>query len=58
MNGATPSIQWSDSVHMFEHIDFSYLLATNGYQAVFNGCLLEGETILILGGMAAHQHVL
>ena len=45
-------------MHMFEHIDFSYLLATYGYLAVFIGCLLEGETILILGGMAAHQHVL
>ena len=43
---------------MFEHIDFSYLLATYGYLAIFVGCLLEGETILILGGMAAHQHVL
>ena len=43
---------------MFEHIDFNYLLATYGYLAVFIGCLLEGETILILGGMAAHQHVL
>ncbi|MVV47734.1 DedA family protein [Pseudomonas sp. PB120] len=43
---------------MFEHIDISYLLATYGYWAVFFGCLLEGETILILGGMAAHQHLL
>ncbi|WP_268799797.1 DedA family protein [Pseudomonas huanghezhanensis] len=43
---------------MFEHIDFNYLLATYGYWAVFIGCLLEGETILILGGMAAHQHIL
>lgn len=43
---------------MFEHIDFNYLLATYGYLAIFIGCLLEGETILILGGMAAHQHLL
>jgi membrane protein DedA with SNARE-associated domain len=43
---------------VFEHIDFNYLLATYGYWAVFFGCLLEGETILILGGMAAHQHLL
>ena len=43
---------------MFEHIDFTHLLATYGYLAIFIGCLLEGETILILGGMAAHQHVL
>ena len=43
---------------MFEHIDFNYWLTTYGYLAIFIGCLLEGETILILGGMAAHQHVL
>lgn len=43
---------------MFEHIDINYLLANYGYWAVFIGCLLEGETILILGGLAAHQHVL
>ncbi|WP_300720082.1 DedA family protein [Pseudomonas sp.] len=43
---------------MFEHIDVNHLLATYGYLAIFIGCLLEGETILILGGMAAHQHVL
>lgn len=43
---------------MFEHIDVHYWLATYGYWAVFFGCLLEGETILILGGMAAHQHLL
>jgi membrane protein DedA with SNARE-associated domain len=34
---------------------FSTLLATYGYWAVFIGCLLEGETILILAGFAAHQ---
>jgi len=43
---------------MFEHLDLNHLLATYGYLAIFIGCLLEGETILILGGMAAHQHVL
>ncbi|SDS06135.1 membrane protein DedA, SNARE-associated domain [Pseudomonas asplenii] len=43
---------------MFEHIDFNSLLATYGYWAIFIGCLLEGESILILGGMAAHQQVL
>ncbi|WP_342653551.1 DedA family protein [Pseudomonas sp. F3-2] len=43
---------------MFDHIDINYLLANYGYWAVFIGCLLEGETILILGGLAAHQHVL
>ncbi|MBV8047122.1 MAG: DedA family protein [Paludibacterium sp.] len=34
---------------------YSALLATYGYWAVFIGCLLEGETILILAGFAAHQ---
>lgn len=43
---------------MFEHLDVNHLLATYGYWAIFIGCLLEGETILILGGMAAHQQVL
>ncbi|KAB0500290.1 DedA family protein [Pseudomonas vancouverensis] len=43
---------------MFEHMDFNYLLATYGYWAVFLGCLIEGETILLLAGMAAHQHLL
>lgn len=40
---------------MFEHLDVNALLANYGYWAVFIGCLLEGETILILGGLAAHQ---
>jgi membrane protein DedA with SNARE-associated domain len=40
---------------MFEHVDINYLLVNYGYWAVFIGCLLEGETILILGGLAAHQ---
>lgn len=31
------------------------LLATYGYLAVFVGSLLEGETVLILAGFAAHQ---
>jgi membrane protein DedA with SNARE-associated domain len=31
------------------------LLADYGYLAVFVGCLLEGETILLLAGFAAHQ---
>ncbi|RAU49588.1 MULTISPECIES: DedA family protein [unclassified Pseudomonas] len=40
---------------MFEHLDITSLLAHYGYWAIFIGCLLEGETILILGGLAAHQ---
>lgn len=43
---------------MFEHLDINNLLANYGYWAVFIGCLLEGETILILGGLAAHQTAL
>jgi membrane protein DedA with SNARE-associated domain len=31
------------------------LLTDYGYLAVFAGCLLEGETILLLAGFAAHQ---
>ena len=33
-----------------EHWIFEY-----GYAAVFVGCLLEGETILVLAGFAAHE---
>ena len=40
---------------MFEHVGIDYLLVNDGYWAVFIGCLLEGDTILILGGLAAHQ---
>ncbi len=31
------------------------LIAQYGYVALFAGCLLEGETLLILAGFAAHQ---
>jgi len=34
------------------------LLADHGYLAVFIGSLLEGETILVLAGFAAHQGLL
>ncbi|MGE8413554.1 MAG: DedA family protein [Pseudomonas sp.] len=40
---------------MLEHLDLNALIATYGYWVIFIGCLLEGETVLILGGMAAHQ---
>lgn len=36
-------------------MSFAALLANYGYWAVLIGCLLEGETILILAGFAAHQ---
>jgi len=37
------------------NIDFTQLLAHYGYLALIVGCLLEGETILLLAGFAAHQ---
>ena len=36
-------------------MQLTQLLADYGYLAVFVGCLLEGETILLLAGFAAHQ---
>lgn len=36
-------------------IDFSHLLQQYGYLIVLLGTFLEGETILILGGFAAHR---
>lgn len=36
-------------------MNFSELIAQYGYLALFAGCLLEGETLLILAGFAAHQ---
>jgi membrane protein DedA with SNARE-associated domain len=36
-------------------MSFAQLLTDYGYAAVFIGCLLEGETILVLAGFAAHQ---
>ncbi|KTC55800.1 hypothetical protein AO262_28625 [Pseudomonas fluorescens ABAC62] len=40
---------------MFEHVDLNALIASYGYWVIFIGCLLEGETVLLLGGIAAHQ---
>ena len=36
-------------------MSFAQLLADYGYLAVFIGCLLEGETILVLAGFASYQ---
>ncbi len=36
-------------------MSIAQLLADYGYLAVFIGCLLEGEIILVLAGFAAHQ---
>lgn len=43
---------------MLDHLDLAQLLSSYGYLALFVGCLLEGETILILAGLAAHQGLL
>lgn len=43
---------------MFEHVDLNALIASYGYWVIFLGCLLEGETVLIISGMAAHQGTL
>ncbi len=40
------------------HIDISSLITQYGYGALFIGCLAEGETVTLLGGMAAHQGLL
>jgi len=40
------------------HMSISELVATFGYYAVFFGALLEGETILIVAGFAAHRGML
>lgn len=36
-------------------MSLSSLIAQYGYAALFVGCLIEGETLLILAGFAAHQ---
>ena len=36
-------------------MNLSALITQYGYPALFAGCLLEGETVLILAGLAAHQ---
>jgi membrane protein DedA with SNARE-associated domain len=36
-------------------MNFAALISQYGYFALFAGALLEGETVLILAGFAAHQ---
>ncbi len=48
-------LERTQGITMLEHLDLNALIATYGYWVIFVGCLLEGETVLILGGMAAHQ---
>lgn len=39
-------------------IDFQYLISTYGYLALFVGTFLEGETIMVLSGVAAKRGLL
>ncbi len=39
-------------------MNLSSLIAEYGYWAVFIGCFLEGETVLLLAGFAAHRGLL
>ena len=38
--------------------DLAHYITDYGYWALFIGCLAEGETITLLGGIAAHQGLL
>ena len=40
------------------HIDVNGLIEQYGYLALFIGCLAEGETFTLLGGVAAHEGLL
>ena len=37
------------------HLDLPLLIQTYGYPAAFIGSMLEGETVLVLAGLAAHR---
>jgi membrane protein DedA with SNARE-associated domain len=37
------------------HVDLATMIHQFGYLAILVGALLEGETVLVLGGFAAHQ---
>lgn len=40
------------------HLDVTQLITQYGYLALFLGCLAEGETFTLLGGVAAHEGLL
>ncbi|WWO96874.1 MAG: DedA family protein [Candidatus Dasytiphilus stammeri] len=40
------------------HINIKSLISQYGYWAIFFGCLIEGETIILLGGIAAQKKLL
>lgn len=39
-------------------MDINHFIAQYGYWALFIGCLAEGETVTLLGGLAAHEGLL
>ncbi|WP_413735559.1 DedA family protein [Sodalis sp. RH21] len=39
-------------------MDINHFIAEYGYWALFIGCLAEGETVTLLGGLAAHEGLL
>ncbi|MEJ5112171.1 DedA family protein [Erwinia billingiae] len=40
------------------HMDVNSLISQYGYWALFIGCIAEGETFTLLGGIAAHEGLL
>ncbi|WP_034944905.1 DedA family protein [Erwinia oleae] len=40
------------------HMDINQLIVQYGYLALFIGCIAEGETFTLLGGVAAHEGLL
>jgi len=40
------------------HLDINALITQYGYLALFIGCIAEGETFTLLGGVAAHEGLL
>lgn len=40
------------------NVDINELLLNYGYLVLFFGCLLEGETVVLLAGIAVHQGIL
>jgi membrane protein DedA with SNARE-associated domain len=51
---ASPARDEPLSAHV-THLDLPLLIQTYGYPAAFIGAMLEGETVLVLAGLAAHR---
>lgn len=45
-------------VGVYVYMDINHLISQYGYAALVIGSIAEGETITILGGVAAHQGLL